>query len=165
MNNATLHDHLHNLPHSPLVSWAARINVALDAARGVEYLHMYAVPPVIHRDIKSSNILLDDTLRAKVSDFGLSLMGPEDDQSYLSLRAAGTFGYMDPEYYRLQQLTTKSDVYSFGVVLLELLSGYNAIHKNENGVPRNVVDFVVPYIVERRDPSDIGPENARPEPV
>ncbi|PQQ07790.1 serine/threonine-protein kinase-like protein CCR4 [Prunus yedoensis var. nudiflora] len=164
MNNATLHDHLHNLPHSPLVSWAARINVALDAARGVEYLHMYAVPPVIHRDIKSSNILLDDTLRAKVSDFGLSLMGPEDDQSYLSLRAAGTFGYMDPEYYRLQQLTTKSDVYSFGVVLLELLSGYNAIHKNENGVPRNVVDFVVPYIVNDEIHRILDPKMPDPNP-
>lgn len=164
MNNATLHDHLHNLPHSPLVSWAARINVALDAARGVEYLHMYAVPPVIHRDIKSSNILLDDTLRAKVSDFGLSLMGPEDNQSYLSLRAAGTFGYMDPEYYRLQQLTTKSDVYSFGVVLLELLSGYNAIHKNENGVPRNVVDFVVPYIVNDEIHRILDPKMPDPNP-
>ncbi|XP_050375758.1 serine/threonine-protein kinase-like protein CCR4 [Argentina anserina] len=147
MNNGTLHDHLHKITVSPLTSWSARIQVALDAARGIEYLHVYAVPPIIHRDIKSSNILLDDKWRAKVSDFGLSLMGPEDDESYLSLRAAGTFGYMDPEYYRLQQLTTKSDVYSFGVVLLELLSGYSAIHKNENGVPRNVVDFVVPYIV------------------
>ncbi|KAL6184313.1 hypothetical protein ACLB2K_045715 [Fragaria x ananassa] len=147
MNNGTVHDHLHKIPVSPLMSWSARIQVALDAARGIEYLHVYAVPPIIHRDIKSSNILLDDKWRAKVSDFGLSLMGPGDDESYLSLRAAGTFGYMDPEYYRLQQLTTKSDVYSFGVMLLELLSGYSAIHKNENGVPRNVVDFVVPYIV------------------
>ncbi|PRQ20303.1 putative protein kinase RLK-Pelle-CR4L family [Rosa chinensis] len=147
MNNGSLHDHLHKITVSPLMSWSARIQVALDAARGIEYLHMYAVPPIIHRDIKSSNILLDDKWRAKVADFGLSLMGPGEDECYLPLRAAGTFGYMDPEYYRLQQLTTKSDVYSFGVVLLELLSGYSAIHKNENGVPRNVVDFVVPYIV------------------
>ncbi|EEF40586.1 kinase, putative [Ricinus communis] len=148
MSNGTLHDHLHKVQDSPLMSWAARIKVALDAARGVEYLHEYAVPRIIHRDIKSSNILLDSSCTAKVSDFGLSLMGPDDEESHLSLRAAGTVGYMDPEYYRLQQLTTKSDVYSFGVVLLELLSGYKAIHKNENGVPRNVVDFVVPYIVQ-----------------
>ncbi|CAI9755946.1 unnamed protein product [Fraxinus pennsylvanica] len=148
MNNGTLHDHLHKLQTSPFMSWSTRIKVALDAARGVEYLHEYAVPPIIHRDIKSSNILLDTTWTAKVSDFGLSLMGPQDDQSHLSLRAAGTVGYMDPEYYRLQQLTTKSDVYSFGVVLLELLSGNKAIHKNENGVPRNVVDCVVPYIIQ-----------------
>ncbi|KAI3464372.1 hypothetical protein Pfo_021035 [Paulownia fortunei] len=148
MENGTLFDHLHKLPSSPLMSWATRIKVALDAARGIEYLHEYAVPPVIHRDIKSSNILLDATWTAKVSDFGLSLMGPQDDESHLSLRAAGTMGYMDPEYYRLQLLTTKSDVYSFGIVLLELLSGCKAIHKNENGVPRNVVDYVVPYIIQ-----------------
>ncbi|KAG6592323.1 Serine/threonine-protein kinase-like protein CCR4, partial [Cucurbita argyrosperma subsp. sororia] len=148
MSNGTLHDHLHKLPFSSLsASWARRIAVALDAARGIQYLHDYLSPPIIHRDIKSSNILLDDRWTAKVSDFGLSLMGPDDDASHLSLRAAGTVGYMDPEYYRLQQLTTKSDVYSFGVVLLELLSGCKAIHKNENGVPRNVVDVVVPYIV------------------
>lgn len=147
-NNGTLHDHLHRLENSPLTSWTARIKVALNAARGVEYLHEYAVPTVIHRDIKSSNILLDTNGNAKVSDFGLSLLGPQDDETHLSLRAAGTVGYMDPEYYRLQQLTTKSDVYSFGVTMLELLSGYKAIHKNENGVPRNVVDFVVPYIVQ-----------------
>nr|CAN70665.1 hypothetical protein VITISV_029649 [Vitis vinifera] len=148
MNNGTLHDHLHKLHSSPLMSWTNRLRVALDAARGIEYLHMYAVPQIIHRDIKSSNILLDASLTAKVSDFGLSLMGPEDEDSHLSLHAAGTVGYMDPEYYRLQQLTPKSDVYSFGVLLLELLSGHKAIHKNENGVPRNVVDLVVPYIVQ-----------------
>ncbi|GAV57549.1 Pkinase domain-containing protein/RCC1_2 domain-containing protein [Cephalotus follicularis] len=147
MENGSLHDHLHKLKISPLMSWAARIKIALDAARGIAYLHEYAVPIIIHRDIKSSNILLDAKWTAKVSDFGLSLMGPSDDKAHLSLHAAGTVGYMDPEYYRLQHLTTKSDVYSFGVVLLELLSGYTAIHKNENGIHRNVVDFVVPYIV------------------
>ncbi|XP_062099384.1 serine/threonine-protein kinase-like protein CCR4 [Humulus lupulus] len=149
MTNGSLHDHLHRPPeNSPLVSWSERIRVALDAARGIQYLHDYAVPSIIHRDIKSSNILLDATWTAKVSDFGLSLMGPEDDVSHLSLRAAGTVGYIDPEYFRLQILTTKSDVYSFGILLLELLSGLNAIHKNENGVPRNVVDFMVPFIIQ-----------------
>lgn len=148
MQNGSLHDHLHKLESSPLSSsWATRLKVALDAARGIEYLHVYSIPPIIHRDIKSSNILLDATWSAKVSDFGLSLMGPEEEGSHLSLLAAGTVGYMDPEYYRLQKLTHKSDVYSFGVVLLELLSGHKAIHKNEQGVPRNVVDYVVPYII------------------
>ncbi|KAL5558444.1 hypothetical protein UlMin_034655 [Ulmus minor] len=149
MSNGTLHDHLHKeQENSPLMTWPARLRAALDAARGIEYLHEFAVPPIIHRDIKSSNILLDDTWTARVSDFGLSLLGPGDDVSHLSLHAAGTVGYIDPEYFRLQQLTTKSDVYSFGVLLLELLSGHRAIHKNENGVPRNVVDFVVPYVVQ-----------------
>ncbi|KAG2691304.1 hypothetical protein I3760_08G003500 [Carya illinoinensis] len=146
MPNGTLYDHLHRLQNSPLLSWAARLKVALDTARGIEYLHEYAVPSIIHRDIKSSNILLDSKWTAKVSDFGLSLMGPANNESHLSLHAAGTFGYMDPEYYKLQKLSTKSDVYSFGVVLLEMLSGYKAIQKNENGLPRNVVDVVVPYI-------------------
>ncbi|XP_068305668.1 serine/threonine-protein kinase-like protein CCR4 [Pyrus communis] len=164
LENGSLHDHLHELPHSPLLSWAKRIEVALDAARGIEYLHVYAIPPVIHRDIKSSNILLDDTLRGKVADFGLSLMGPEDEETHLSLGAAGTFGYMDPEYYRLRRLTSKSDVYSFGVVLLELLSGYNAIHKNENGMPRNVVDFVVPYIANDEIHRILDPRVAPPTP-
>jgi serine/threonine protein kinase len=148
MNNGSLNDHLHKFQTSTIMSWSGRIKVALDAARGIEYLHKYAMPPIIHRDIKTSNILLDSKCVAKVADFGLSLMGPEDEESHISLLAAGTVGYMDPEYYRLQHLTTKSDVYSFGVVLLELLSGYKAIHKNENGVPRNVVDFVVPFIVQ-----------------
>lgn len=148
MENGSLHDHLHKLESSPLSSsWVTRLKVALDAARGIEYLHVYSMPPIIHRDIKSSNILLDATWTAKVSDFGLSLMGPEEEGSHLSLLAAGTMGYMDPEYYRFQKLTHKSDVYSFGVVLLELLSGRTAIHKNEQGIPRNVVDYVVPYIV------------------
>lgn len=148
MNNGTLHDHLHKLEKQPFMSWSLRLKIALEAARGIEYLHEYAVPSIIHRDIKSSNILLDENWTAKISDFGLSLLGPEDDESHLSLRAAGTFGYMDPEYYRLSQLNSKSDVYSFGVVLLELLSGYRAIHRNENGALRNVVDFVVPYIIQ-----------------
>ncbi|XP_022159004.1 serine/threonine-protein kinase-like protein CCR4 [Momordica charantia] len=166
MSNGTLHDHLHKLHQSsPLAaSWGRRIAVALDAARGIQYLHDYLSPPIIHRDIKSSNILLDARWTAKVSDFGLSLMGPDDDTSHLSLRAAGTVGYMDPEYYRLQQLTTKSDVYSFGVVLLELLSGYKAIHKNENGVPRNVVDVMVPYIVRDEIHRVLDPKVPPPSP-
>ncbi|XP_019708334.2 LOW QUALITY PROTEIN: serine/threonine-protein kinase-like protein CCR4 [Elaeis guineensis] len=153
MANGTLHDHLHKLAVSPLASWAARLRVALDAARGIEYLHAYAVPPIIHRDIKSSNILLDATWTAKVADFGLSLLSPssddEDTRDPSSPRAAGTVGYMDPQYYRLQYLTTKSDVYSFGVVLLELLTGCRAVHRNdESGTPTNLVEYAVPHIDE-----------------
>lgn len=166
MSNCTLHDHIHKLKgSSPLASWPARLKVALDAARGIEYLHEYAVPSIIHRDIKPSNILLDKDWTAKVSDFGLSLMGPQNGESHLSLWAAGTFGYVDPEYYRLHQLTTKSDVYSFGVVLMELLSGYKAIHTNEDGTPRNVVDFVVPYIMRDEIHRVLDPDVPPPTPV
>jgi hypothetical protein len=162
MPNGTLHDHLHKraAPLSPpLASWPARLRLALGAARGIEYMHTYAVPPIIHRDIKSPNILLDDAWTAKVSDFGLSLLindlsssgggngcnaAAADDEPCMT---AGTVGYMDPEYYRLQHLTDKSDVYSFGVVLLELLSGCKVIQRFEgSGTPKNVVDVTVPHI-------------------
>ncbi|OAY83733.1 Serine/threonine-protein kinase-like protein CCR4, partial [Ananas comosus] len=159
VSNGALHDHLHKRAPiaPPLASWNARLKLALDAARGIEYLHAYAVPPIIHRDIKPSNILLDDSWTAKVSDFGLSLLlstgEDDDDDAHDTPRAAGTVGYMDPEYYRLQHLTAKSDVYSFGVVLLELLSGCKVIQKyEESGTPRNVVEFAVPHIVGGRRP-------------
>ncbi|KAK1288820.1 Serine/threonine-protein kinase-like protein CCR4 [Acorus calamus] len=137
--NGSLHDHLFRGRAGPLDSWAARMRVALDAARGVEYLHAYAMPPVVHRDIKSSNILLGLDWDAKVTDFGLSRFGGGAD---VDARAEGTVGYMDPEYYRMRRLTMKSDVYSFGVVLLELLTGLRAIHWDEEArAPRNVVDL------------------------
>ncbi|XP_038722752.1 putative serine/threonine-protein kinase-like protein CCR3 [Tripterygium wilfordii] len=154
MKNGALYDHLHakdNVEKSSSVinSWRMRIKVALDAARGIEYLHNYAVPPIIHRDIKSSNILLDSNWIARVSDFGLSLMGPEPDRDYRPTKAAGTVGYIDPEYYGLNVLTAKSDVYGLGVVLLELLTGKRAIFKSgENGGPPiSLVDFAVPAIM------------------
>ncbi|CAM0904559.1 unnamed protein product [Alopecurus aequalis] len=157
MPNGTLHDHLHKRPaplSPPLASWPSRLRLALGAARGIEYLHTYAVPPIIHRDIKSSNILLDACWSAKVSDFGLSLLknlGTDVDNAsggdYEPCVTAGTVGYMDPEYYRLQHLTDKSDVYSFGVLLLELLSGCKVIQRYEgSGSPKNVVEMAVPYI-------------------
>ncbi|CAA3028499.1 serine threonine- kinase CCR3 [Olea europaea subsp. europaea] len=153
MKNGALYDHLHNNKKISNVmnSWKMRIKISLDAARGIEYLHNYAVPPIIHRDIKSSNILLDANWTARVSDFGLSLMGgSENDCDYRPLKAAGTVGYIDPEYYGLNVLTAKSDVYGFGVVLLELLTGKRALFKTgENGgsAPISVVDYAVPAIM------------------
>ncbi|XP_061351752.1 putative serine/threonine-protein kinase-like protein CCR3 [Gastrolobium bilobum] len=151
MKNGALHDHLHDKNNvekssSVLNSWKMRIKIALDASRGIEYLHNYAVPSIIHRDIKSSNILIDSTWTARVSDFGLSLMSPDSDHDYRTLKAAGTVGYIDPEYYGLNVVTAKSDVYGLGVVLLELLTGKRAIFKDgENGgTPMSVVDFAVP---------------------
>nr|BAO45865.1 serine/threonine-protein kinase [Acacia mangium] len=154
MKNGALHDHLHDKNNvekssSFLNSWKMRIKIALDASRGIEYLHNYAVPPIIHRDIKSSNILLDSNWTARVSDFGLSLMGPDSDNDYRPTKAAGTVGYIDPEYYGLNVLTAKSDVYGFGIVLLELLTGKRAIfkHGENGGTPVSLVDFAVPAIM------------------
>lgn len=154
MKNGALYDHLHDKNNvdkssSVLNSWRMRIKIALDASRGIEYLHNYAVPSIIHRDIKSSNILIDSTWTARVSDFGLSLMSPESDLDYRPTKAAGTVGYIDPEYYGLNVLTAKSDVYGLGVVLLELLTGKRAIFKNDEngGTPVSLVDFAVPVIM------------------
>ncbi|KAJ1692250.1 hypothetical protein LUZ63_008948 [Rhynchospora breviuscula] len=149
MPNGTLYDHLHRLPpsdSSPLfTSWTARLKIALDAARGIEYLHSYAVPGIIHRDIKSSNILLDSQWTAKVSDFGLSMARTAGTGA--SAASAGTVGYMDPEYYRLQELTEKSDVYSFGVVLLEIITGFKAVFKTgEDEEPCHVAEYVMPIL-------------------
>ncbi|KAJ4781308.1 Wall-associated kinase family protein [Rhynchospora pubera] len=122
--NGTLSDHLHGI-QSPL-SWLHRLSIAHQTAEGLAYLHFSAVPPIYHRDVKSTNILLDENLNAKVSDFGLSRLA-ESDLSHISTCAQGTLGYLDPEYYRNFQLTDKSDVYSFGVVLLELITSQKAI--------------------------------------
>ncbi|XP_020215372.1 putative serine/threonine-protein kinase-like protein CCR3 [Cajanus cajan] len=152
MSNGSLHDHLHDKNNverssSILNSWKMRIKIALDAARGIEYIHNYAVPPIIHRDIKSSNILLDSNWNARVSDFGLSLIWPETEQELISTKAVGTVGYIDPEYYVLNVLTTKSDVYGLGVVMLELLTGKRAVFKTEDGSgPIGMVEYTSPKI-------------------
>ncbi|GKC50660.1 serine/threonine-protein kinase-like protein ACR4 [Tanacetum coccineum] len=146
MANGSLHQHLHGNPKTlkSQLNWVKRVTIAVQAARGIEYLHGYACPPVIHRDIKSSNILIDEEHNARVSDFGLSLLGPANSSSPLAELPAGTLGYLDPEYYRLHYLTTKSDVYSFGVLLLEILSGRKAIDMQfEEG---NIVEWAVPLI-------------------
>ncbi|RVX18753.1 putative LRR receptor-like serine/threonine-protein kinase RKF3 [Vitis vinifera] len=124
MPNGSLHDHLFGSVGKKL-SWPIRQNIALGTARGLAYLHYGAQPAIIHRDIKASNILLDETFEAKVADFGLAKVNPEGI-THLSTRVAGTLGYVAPEYALFGKLTERSDVYSFGVVLLELLSGKKA---------------------------------------
>ncbi|KAK7284783.1 hypothetical protein RJT34_19536 [Clitoria ternatea] len=109
------------------LSWKRRLNIALDVARGMEYLHTLAHQSFIHRDLKSSNILLADDFRAKVSDFGLVKLAPEGEEKSVVTRLAGTFGYLAPEYAVTGKITTKADVFSFGVVLMELLTGLMAL--------------------------------------
>lgn len=116
-----------DLPHDkePL-DWNTRIKIASGAAKGLTYLHEVVNPPVIYRDLKSSNILLDDDFNPKLSDFGLAKVGPIGDNTHVSTRVMGTYGYCAPDYIMSGKLNVKSDVYSFGVVLLELITGRKA---------------------------------------
>ncbi|KAG8388797.1 hypothetical protein BUALT_Bualt02G0162500 [Buddleja alternifolia] len=136
MSNGTLRDQLSGKSKVPL-NFGMRVRTALDAARGILYLHREANPPIFHRDIKASNILLDSKCTAKVADFGLSRLAPLPDfggfvPAHVSTVVKGTPGYVDPEYFLTQKLTDKSDVYSLGVVFLELLTGMHPISHGKN---------------------------------
>ncbi|GAB2227158.1 hypothetical protein Droror1_Dr00008970 [Drosera rotundifolia] len=122
------------------LDWIRRLSTGLGAARGLAYLHEHADPPVIHRDIKTNNILLDERLTAKVADFGLCKLA-SIDKSYVTTQVKGTMGYLDPEYYMTQQLTEKSDVYSFGVVMLELVTGRRPIQQGKY-IVREVISAI-----------------------
>ncbi|XP_047338269.1 calcium/calmodulin-regulated receptor-like kinase 1 [Impatiens glandulifera] len=120
MSNGSLASHLYSEKHEPLL-WDLRVRIALDVAKGLEYLHDGAVPPIIHRDVKSPNILLDGNMGARVADFGLS----REEMVNKPSNIRGTFGYLDPEYISTKTFTKQSDVYSFGVLLFELIAGRN----------------------------------------
>ncbi|KAK7344464.1 hypothetical protein VNO77_14098 [Canavalia gladiata] len=139
MKNGSLHDHLFG-SNGVKLGWPIRQQIALGTARGLAYLHYGAQPSIIHRDIKASNILLDDKFEAKVADFGLAKFNPEG-MTHMSTRVAGTMGYVAPEYALYGQLTERSDVFSFGVVLLELLSGRKALQTNNDGQPSALTDW------------------------
>ncbi|CAL9003104.1 unnamed protein product [Prunus brigantina] len=130
MPNGTLRESLSGRSGIHL-DWKRRLRITLGSARGLAYLHELANPPIIHRDVKSTNILLDEHLTAKVADFGLSKLVADGGKGHVSTQVKGTLGYLDPEYYMTQQLTEKSDVYSFGVVMLELITARQPIEKGK----------------------------------
>uniref|UniRef100_A0A7N0TR88 Protein kinase domain-containing protein n=1 Tax=Kalanchoe fedtschenkoi TaxID=63787 RepID=A0A7N0TR88_KALFE len=162
MPNGTLAEQLqgtrgHGLP------WATRLNIATETARAISYLHSHD-PPIFHRDIKSSNILLDYNLKSKVADFGLSRLG-EVEFSHISTAPQGTPGYLDPQYHQNFQLSDKSDVYSFGVVLVEIITGLKAVdfsrHQDEVNLASLVIDrigkgrldeIIDPFLEPQSDP-------------
>ncbi|KAD4585303.1 hypothetical protein E3N88_22904 [Mikania micrantha] len=157
MPNRTLNDHLHEL-HTPLF-WLQRLNICIGAGRGLHYLHTGTGihSGVIHRDVKSSNILLHESWAAKISDFGLSKVGPTNQPStYVNTLIKGTFGYLDPDYFTTGRLTRKSDVYAFGVVLLEVLSRKRAVDKSlDVGLVTWAQDFIKEGNLKHITDSDI----------
>ncbi|KAL5207480.1 hypothetical protein ABZP36_031915 [Zizania latifolia] len=126
--------------------WATRLKIAVGAAKGLAFLHDGADTPLIYRDFKASNILLDSDYTAKLSDFGLAKEGPQGDATHVTTRVMGTHGYAAPEYILTGHLTAKSDVYSFGVVLLELLTGRRSVDTRRRGREKNLVDWARPYL-------------------
>ncbi|KAL7590786.1 hypothetical protein Lser_V15G33138 [Lactuca serriola] len=151
MPNGTLYHHLHKA-QSPL-NWVQRLKIAIGAGRGLDYLHtgVGTQQGVIHRDVKSSNILLDEKWAAMISDFGMSKIGPTNQSmSYVEASVKGTFGYLDPEYFYTRKLTRKTDVYAFGVVLFELLSGRLAVDERNGEEECSLVRWAQKCVKERK---------------
>uniref|UniRef100_A0A0R0GUN7 Protein kinase domain-containing protein n=1 Tax=Glycine max TaxID=3847 RepID=A0A0R0GUN7_SOYBN len=148
--NGSVESYLHGVDrgNSPL-DWGARMKIALGAARGLAYLHEDSSPRVIHRDFKSSNILLEDDFTPKVSDFGLARTATDEENKHISTRVMGTFGYVAPEYAMTGHLLVKSDVYSYGVVLLELLTGRKPVDMSQAPGQENLVAWARPLLTSK----------------
>ncbi|XP_052158077.1 PTI1-like tyrosine-protein kinase 1 [Oryza glaberrima] len=159
----SLHDVLHGrkgvqgAQPGPALDWMQRVRIAVDAAKGLEYLHEKVQPSIVHRDIRSSNILLFEDFKAKVADFNLSNQAPDMAARLHSTRVLGTFGYHAPEYAMTGQLTQKSDVYSFGVVLLELLTGRKPVDHTMPRGQQSLVTWATPRLTEDKVKQCIDP--------
>ncbi|GFZ05049.1 protein kinase superfamily protein [Actinidia rufa] len=151
MPNGSLAGLLHDRSMAKKVlDWPSRYKIAVGVARGISYLHHDCIPRIIHRDIKSSNILLDKDMEARVSDFGLATL-MEPDKTHVSTLIAGTFGYLAPEYFDTGKATAKGDVYSFGVVLLELLTGKKPTDETFIEEGTKLVSWVKSVVREKRE--------------
>ncbi|PKI70983.1 hypothetical protein CRG98_008564 [Punica granatum] len=148
MSNGNLRQHLSEY-NTNVLSWSQRLQIAVEAAQGLEYLHNGCKPPIIHRDLKTSNILLNESMQANIADFGLSKAFATDYDSHISTRPAGTPGYLDPEFHASGNLSKKSDVYSFGIILFELITGHPAIIRTSDG-NIHIIHWVTP-LIERGD--------------
>ncbi|KAL8504871.1 hypothetical protein ACS0TY_016163 [Phlomoides rotata] len=160
ISNGTLDEHIHNKGGTSWLPWEDRLRIAAEAAGALAYLHSAASTPVIHRDVKLSNILLDDSYTAKLSDFGASRLVPLD-QTHMTTLVQGTLGYLDPEYFQTSQLTEKSDVYSFGVVLAELVTGMKPLSPTNSEEDRNLASHFLKSIKEDRLSQILDPQILR----
>ncbi|CAK8531071.1 unnamed protein product [Lathyrus sativus] len=149
MANGSLENHLLDIGDKEPLDWQTRMKIADGAARGLEYLHNSADPPIIFRDFKSSNILLDENFNPKLSDFGLAKIAPTEGEGLVSTRVMGTYGYCAPEYAASGQLSSKSDIYSFGVVFLEIISGRRVIDPARSAEEQNLIDWAQPLFNDR----------------
>ncbi|KAF8017584.1 hypothetical protein BT93_H2692 [Corymbia citriodora subsp. variegata] len=150
MANGNLRQHLSG-EHPKFLTWSKRLQIAVDAAQGLDYLHNGCKPPIIHRDLKTSNILLNEDFRAKIADFGLSRAFAFENDSHVSTRPAGTVGYLGPEFQSSGNCDKKSDVYSFGIVLFELVTGQLAVMRSRDGSNfMQILEWLIP-IVESGD--------------
>ncbi|XP_065633527.1 proline-rich receptor-like protein kinase PERK13 [Quercus suber] len=152
--NKTLEHHMHG-QGMPVLDWTKRMKIALGSAKGLAYLHEDCHPKIIHRDIKSANILLDDAFEAQVADFGLAKLA-NDTYTHVSTRVMGTFGYLAPEYASSGKLTDRSDVFSFGVVLLELITGRKPVDPRQPLGDESLVEWARPHLIHALETGDFG---------